>query len=267
MITEYKNKADSEFWEEYWDKFSFENMVKMSRGTSLEDIFLSYLPSKGKILEAGCGQGQWVKILSEHGFDIIGLDYAKKTVDMLNKEHPDLNIIHGDILNLPFMDGELYGYISLGVIEHFKDGPEKAIGEIRRVLNQNGVIILTVPFCNVFKKIKYFFKGNKKGGGEFYQYHYTEKELLGFFKDFSVVHVEYRNPFKTLKDELSFVKSFYKKIYKKEVRVLDNGGKSRVLEKNINSGKIKKLANYLESFYIFRKIFGHSICLVLKKKQ
>lgn len=51
----------------------------------------------------------------------------------------------GDVLNLPYEDNLLCGYLSFGVVEHFSDGTQKPIAEAYRTLRAGGVAIITTP--------------------------------------------------------------------------------------------------------------------------
>jgi hypothetical protein len=50
-----------------------------------------------------------------------------KTINILNKEFPDVPFHQGDIRNLPYENNIFDGYISLGVIEHFQTDQQKMI--------------------------------------------------------------------------------------------------------------------------------------------
>jgi ubiquinone/menaquinone biosynthesis C-methylase UbiE len=64
----------------------------------------------------GCGLSHWVDIFNEEHYDIYGVDYAPKVVEMINKKKPELKIrFRGMFLKLDFKD-EFFGtYFSWGV--------------------------------------------------------------------------------------------------------------------------------------------------------
>ncbi|PLX21804.1 hypothetical protein C0584_01730 [Candidatus Parcubacteria bacterium] len=261
MLKVFKEKANSGYWDAHWSKLSTNELYKIDKGSFLEKKFLKFLPKDGKILEGGCGLGQWVKILVEHGYDIFGLDFAEETVKTLNKTNPELKISKGDVFNLLLKDGGLSGYISLGVIEHFEEGPEKIIKEMKRVLRRDGILIVTVPFQSMFLRFKYFFNNNQKGEGAFYQYHYNLNEMKSFFEEFSVIDVDYFDPFKTLRDESSLLKKFHRKI--KGSNQKERNGNSI----NVNNSEQKSLIKNLNKIKLFRWFFGHMIILTLKNDK
>lgn len=96
-------------------------------------------------LEGGCGQAQWVKYLSDRGHKSVGIDFAARTVEAVKQAVPALDVRLGNILALPFADGEVHTYYSGGVVEHFESGPEPALAEARRVLAADGWLLCSVP--------------------------------------------------------------------------------------------------------------------------
>ena len=66
---------------------------------------------------------------------------------------PSLKVQYGDIRKLPYDDNALGAYISLGVVEHFEDGCDEAMKEAYRVLKPDGLVFLTVPLNNIFRKV------------------------------------------------------------------------------------------------------------------
>jgi len=120
---------------------------------NLGDLVLRYLPHDGPILEAGCGIGGWVKWLSLHGYDVVGVDWYDDVVEAARQADPSLVIERGDITRLRWPDHSFAGYVSLGVIEHFEEGPGAALREAFRVLRRGGMAIITVPAETLIRRV------------------------------------------------------------------------------------------------------------------
>jgi len=71
--------------------------------------------------------------------------------------HPNFNFVQGDVLALPFEQGEYDAVVAISMIEHvgigFYEDPQlaegadtKAIDEVKRVLKKGGLFVLTVPY-------------------------------------------------------------------------------------------------------------------------
>ena len=116
-------------------------------------LFLSYLPREGKIVDAGCGFGKWVIYLKRQGYDIMGIDDNELAVTKLKDFDDSLQVELGDILDVHYPDNSFDAYISMGVVEHFEDGPTSALKEAYRVLKPNGLIFVSVPTVNVIRRL------------------------------------------------------------------------------------------------------------------
>ena len=142
----------SNLWDEHWEetrKSSSEFYSRYARGHLgyglLGYVFQKYLPKRGRILEAGCGLGQFVLALCARGYNCIGIDYAHKAIQNLKKYFPDIPVMAGDVCHLNIKDESLDAYISLGVVEHFREGPVIPLREAFRVLKKRGTLIVSVP--------------------------------------------------------------------------------------------------------------------------
>lgn len=174
------NKSfQKEIWDQTWSKNSFEELRNQLFINPIYWRLKDLAKLNDQILEAGCGFGQWVYQLSQEGYDITGVDFAPKTIRKLKKKFKELKFILADVEKLPFEDNSFDVYLSFGVIEHFEDGPQNVLREANRVLKKGGLLFLTIPYLNFFRKIRYS-KIKKKG--EFYQYLYDEKEFLNHIK-------------------------------------------------------------------------------------
>ena len=153
------------------------------RFTGELDAFLRHLPPGGRVLDAGCGFGDWVIFLRRLGFRAEGLDYSEELVGRLRKEYPDVPWTVSDLRSTPYPDGAFDGVISLGVVEHEEAGPLAALRELHRILRPGGVAIITVPWDGPRQRrvsARYF---PPEKGGTFFQYFMTEEELASYLRE------------------------------------------------------------------------------------
>jgi len=140
-----------------WNEEDFNDLVRSCDRDPSTPYILNYMPSEGKILEAGCGLARYVEFLSKRGIDIVGIELNQNTVDTVRKLAPWLDVRQGDVSRLPFEDNSISGIISLGVIEHFIEGPGRPLMEMLRVLRPGYYAVITVPSFNYIRRIKYKF--------------------------------------------------------------------------------------------------------------
>ncbi|MEM4396989.1 MAG: class I SAM-dependent methyltransferase, partial [Candidatus Woesearchaeota archaeon] len=91
--------------------------------------------------------GYYVRAFSEYNKKVIGLDFEKKMIETskeICKGIKNIELIQGDVRNLPFKDNYFDYVVSYGVVEHF-DETEKAIDEFYRVLKKKGLLFISVP--------------------------------------------------------------------------------------------------------------------------
>jgi SAM-dependent methyltransferase len=173
---------------EMWNNRDIQTEVKVIRTRAIVPIIENYVKQSDKLLEAGCGLGGWVSYFSKNGFDISGVEYDMRIVEQAKAFDPDIKILCRNVLQLGFDDNTYDGYISLGVIEHFKEGPIEALLEAKRVLKPDGLIFLSVPVLTPLRRLfahpirdMYFLIHKLKGGKKYFgEYRYTKKELLDF---------------------------------------------------------------------------------------
>ena len=104
----------------------------------------------GKMLDAGCGIGDFMLTCTNLGWDCYGFDFAKNMVELAKNflgEHninPD-HVSVGDVSDLSAYDnGEFDLIASLGAFGYVPEDKEaKAFTEFRRVLKDDGMVIVT----------------------------------------------------------------------------------------------------------------------------
>jgi SAM-dependent methyltransferase len=93
--------------------------------------------SPGRIADVGCGIGHSYRLLAPR--ETVGID-----VDGAALEGQKRETVAADMRRLPFPDGEFDGAIAVHSIEHVPD-PERALGEIARVLKPASTAVLVTP--------------------------------------------------------------------------------------------------------------------------
>ena len=75
-----------------------------------------------KILDCGCGCGNYLFELKSRGYDVVGIDGNKSMLKHIKKTDSSIKTIHADITKkLPFKDNEFDVIIINQVLHHFND--------------------------------------------------------------------------------------------------------------------------------------------------
>jgi len=113
----------------------------------------------GKILDLGCGRGEFLDLLKKNGFEGFGVDGNAQMVDLCLEK--GLNGVKGDLLEVlsDWPDGSLDGIFSSQVIEHLPPAYLKKMVELSRAkLGPGGAILLeTVNPTSVFALVHIYF--------------------------------------------------------------------------------------------------------------
>src|SRR5215831_3036158 len=97
----------------------------------------------GLICDVGCGPGHIATYIQKFNPDVFGLDLSLGLLVQARKRNPGMVFIQGDMLALPFPDGQLGGIVAFYSIIHFDDKQvTHALKEIRRVLRPEGQLLL-----------------------------------------------------------------------------------------------------------------------------
>lgn len=172
-------------WEHIWQSANIQvelDAVQSKRSMQTINAYLPYLPKDAPLLEAGSGLSAVVITLREWGYNVVGLDYAMNALIESHKHDASLPLVAGDVHKLPFNDNSLGAYLSFGVLEHFEHGMLPALNEAYRVLQPDGVLVLTIPYPNVVYRLVQL-KRQLNGESaltddEFYESTYTQRQLI-----------------------------------------------------------------------------------------
>ncbi|MBI1958420.1 MAG: class I SAM-dependent methyltransferase [Candidatus Rokubacteria bacterium] len=179
----YSRAATSEFWSEHWGGHTVAELLAVARRSPLTDLIERHLPDAGRLLEAGCGLGQYVLLLRERGRAAVGADWSFEAVREGARAGAPLAVM--DLRALGVKDGSTDAYLSLGVVEHDPGGPDAILAEAARVLAPGGVLLLSVPYRNGLRRLlgPWLARRSRRiraAGGEFYQFAFTRGEVRRF---------------------------------------------------------------------------------------
>lgn len=205
----YARRSDARFWNQLWSGHLDESVYRgWERGDLgwFEKPFCAHLPRGDRILEGGCGMGQIVVALRARGYDCEGVDFAAETVEAVRALRADLPIRVGDLLRLDVPDGHYGGYISLGVVEHRREGPEPYLAEAHRVLRDGGSLLISVPHFNRLRRLRARLGCYRADPGEreFYQFAYRAAEMRAILAGagFEVLEEFHYDGVKGLREEI-----------------------------------------------------------------
>ncbi len=144
--------------------------------------YLAKLPQGARLLDGGCGLGDWTLYFNRNGNPTLGLDLSQATVARLKELFPESEFAVGDIRDTGLDDASFDGYFSWGVFEHFEEGLQPCIREGYRLLKPGGYLFVSVPFDN----LRHSLLGTRARRGRaspiqdtqrFYQWRLTRGEL------------------------------------------------------------------------------------------
>ncbi|MBF0331519.1 MAG: class I SAM-dependent methyltransferase [Candidatus Omnitrophica bacterium] len=141
-----------------WAKLTYEQSVKAvyinERIIELPFVIqgLAGLKRGGKVLDVGCSESILPMQLAGLGYAVTGLDFRYYPFHF-----PGLGSCQSDATKMPFENGSFDAVTCVSMLEHVgighyddpwhdDSGDTKVMGEIARVLQKDGLILLTVPF-------------------------------------------------------------------------------------------------------------------------
>ena len=151
-LSENESEYTEEYWSQIWEKSKIIDDINVTLEKKDEykilSPFLDNLKYRGRILDGGCGLGQWTVLLAQKGFDVTGIDISQKTIGKLKEKFLNCNFIVDDLRSTSFRDDYFDIYFSWGSFEHFEIGFGPCFMEARRILKSGGYLFVTVPYQN-----------------------------------------------------------------------------------------------------------------------
>ena len=97
-------------------------------------------PEKGRIIDVGCGRGEFLHIARKHKWDCVGTDVSKAFVQYA-KENFKVNAFVGDISDLDLHKDSFDAACLISVLQYVQD-PMKTLKRITDLLKKDGVLYI-----------------------------------------------------------------------------------------------------------------------------
>lgn len=141
---------DRKYYKRFFDKYTkseFEKYVNWAFGwIKFLDRYLDIKTGKGKtLLELGSSLGYFSRVFKDRGFDASGSDISSYIVKKASQVQKDIKFFKLDIETQVKLEKKYDYIVAFEVLEHLKD-PIKALINIKKLLNKNGILIFSTPF-------------------------------------------------------------------------------------------------------------------------
>jgi ubiquinone/menaquinone biosynthesis C-methylase UbiE len=179
----FRRHADRQYWDKLWTNRVFLGNYTREEGGhlphQLKRTLLRWIKPPARVLEAGCGPGQFTVAMDALGFKAEGVDWAPDLIGDLNQRFPKIRFWCGDVRRLEVKDSTYDAVYSPGVCEHFEEGPQETLQEAHRVLQSGGILVVSTPHFNrLLQSMQRRGAYQNKPEGAFYQYAFTIREMV-----------------------------------------------------------------------------------------
>ena len=155
------------------------------------DVLRRHLPQDGRIVDAGCGSAKWPIYLRAHGYRCVGVDVSLDACRLARTLDAGLPVVQADTQVAPLRKASADVVLSFGVVEHDEAGPLAGLRELRRILKVGGLLVLTVPFDNLSRRLvvnhvlSYVTWRRRRASMRlgFVEYRFTKRELRRFLRE------------------------------------------------------------------------------------
>lgn len=148
LVDYYQNYYDASIYEALQFKQHSLDRIKQIHSYTRADIdreafYISKYKTSGKFLDVGCGLGLGLAFANQLGFELYATEFDEGAIHFV-KEHFDVNVFHGELLQAGFPDDHFDMIHISHVIEHVSD-PVAYIREMYRILKKGGILSIGTP--------------------------------------------------------------------------------------------------------------------------
>jgi SAM-dependent methyltransferase len=153
--------------------------TKKSADLLLLDEFSRKLPAKARVLDAGCGAGIPVTRNLSEKFDVTGVDFSEKQIELAKKNVLNATFICQDMTKLDFPARSFGGICSFYAIIHIpREEHRTLLANFYRMLKPGGVTLLCLGAEDLQDEVEDDFHGQSM-----YWSHYDAATYESMLKD------------------------------------------------------------------------------------
>lgn len=156
-------------------KFYGRMVLDLQTLTIIRDLKKTVPSFTGNVLDVGCGQSPYKFLLNPATTKYFGIDIVD--ADKFDYKNSEITPFNGE--DIPFENDKFNGVICTEVLEHVQKY-QKLINEMHRVMDKNGVAIVTIPWSARYHYIPFDY------------FRYTPSSLKTMFGQFSEVQIKNR---------------------------------------------------------------------------
>jgi SAM-dependent methyltransferase len=142
-----------QYYEDYWQSPDAYHDPSTPARQRLLLKSLAALPGGSRVLDVGCGRGEFCEFFRQQGFHAVGSDISETAIRHASEAYPGITFHAGPIEGLVAAYDESFDVVfSSEVIEHLFDVPGYLL-TINRLLKPGGLFILTTPYHGFAKNV------------------------------------------------------------------------------------------------------------------
>ncbi len=125
---------------------------------------LTGLPAGARVLDLGCGNGSFLSLFRNRGWQLYGTDFSTAGIAIATHHFPGIHFVLADATSHPLPEflanqlGSFDALISTEVIEHLYD-PATFLRNAYSLLRPGGILVLSSPYHGYLKNLSLAFTG------------------------------------------------------------------------------------------------------------
>jgi ubiquinone/menaquinone biosynthesis C-methylase UbiE len=113
-----------------------------------DDAFLKSgldINSSHRLLDAGCGDGRFIKVMQDYTNNITGIDISDQQLSIAKTAYPQINFFRMDLRHLAFADSSFDIVVAMYSLIHFSENDAQiTLNEFHRVLAPKGRLLIAL---------------------------------------------------------------------------------------------------------------------------
>ncbi len=123
------------------------------------------VPQKGKVLELGCGEGHFSRLLAEKKYEVVAIDISSTAIEWAKEKiagsNLDVLFLQGDLTKIDVLGVKTFDIIADGNCLHCIIGEDRQVflTNIYNALNENGVFFISTLLSPLDEVTINYFEG------------------------------------------------------------------------------------------------------------